>query len=482
MNAPQFRAHDAELRTPLPVNLEAEQALLGGLMMRPEVLGTVAGHLKAEHFFEPLHQAIYEVCLTMSAAGRAPSPITIKDYLPADLHVADFTIPQYLAKLLSDAMPGNVKGFADAIIDLAVRRALVGIGEGIQSSALDAPAGETPKHLIEDAIERLSVLSATGMRRDQRQSTAGAAASIIVDELEAGTALSPPLSTGLDDLDSYIGGFRRGNLQILAGRPGMGKSLLAGSTALNVAKEGDGVLFFSMEMTKDQLVARMLADLCYRTTLPILYQHITDRKIEPADRSEIARAAEFLRSLPLIIDPQPNMTMMEIATRARRVAESMERKGIRLGLIAIDHLGKVREAGNGRDNRTIELGAMTNAAANLAKDVDACCLMLCQLNRAVESRDNKRPQLSDLRESGRIEEDADSVIALYREAYYLEQKNEEDPEKEIALKEKLLERGFDLEAIILKNRHGRTGTAKLFAHVGAGAVRNRDRRAYGIAA
>lgn len=472
-----MNVHDPNLGKALPINLEAEQALLGGLMMQPEGIGSIAGHLKPEHFSEPLHRAIYETCLSMSASGRRLSPITIKDHLPADIVVGDMSITAYLAKLIADGLPGNVRGFADSIVDLSVRRTLVGIGEDIQSTALDAPAGETPKRLIEEAIERLSVLSATGLRRDQRQSTAGAAASAIVEELEAGTALSPPISTGLLDLDGYIGGFRRGNLQILAGRPGMGKSLLAGCCALNVSRDGEGVLFFSKEMTKDQLVARMLADLCYRTTLPILYQHIADRQIEPADRAEIARAAAFLKDLPLIIDPQPNMTMMEIATRTRRVAESMERKGIRLGLIVIDHLGKIREAGNGRDNRTVELGAMTNAAANLAKEVDACCLMLCQLNRGVEARDNKRPQLSDLRESGRIEEDADSVIGLYREAYYLEQRIEGDPDKEIARQDKAREKAFDLEAIILKNRHGRTGSARLFAHVGAGAIRNRDRRA-----
>lgn len=470
-----MNAHDPNLAKPLPVNLDLEQGVLGALLMQADTPGSVVGVLRAEHFSEPLHQRIYEVCLEMLAAGRRPTPITIKDFLPADLQVGNYSMNEYLAHLAASALPNTLVAYSKGIIDLAVRRDLIGIGEDIQAVALDASPGEAPKQQIEAAIERLSRLAASGLRRDQRQSTAGFAADAMVQSIESEEKLDPPISSGLSALDRIIGGYRRGNLLILAGRPGMGKSMLAGSSALRATEAGHGVLFFSKEMTKEQLVARLLTDLAYTTTLPLTYEAVLNRSV-PADRRHLLReAATRLRDLPFIIDPQPGMTMAEIATRARRVAESMARKGVTLGLTIVDHLGKVKAAGNG-DNRALELGEMTNAGSDLAKEVNACVVMLCQLNRQVEGRENKRPMLSDLRESGRIEEDADCVVALYREAYYLSKRSEDDPEKEIARTEKLARVAHDLEAIVMKNRHGSEGVAKLWVHPGTASVRDREWR------
>lgn len=461
-----------------PFNIEAEQALLGALMVNPDAYAAIATFLEPEHFSEAAHQHIYETMRGMIRAGRKPTPVTMKNHLPYDMAIGDGTLGQYVAHLMAEAVGAEPLGFARVVHDLAVRRELIAIGDDMRRLAVEGPAGQTPKAQIEESIERLSILSAAGLRRMQRQSTAGAAADAIVTDMECAAPADAPVSTGLIDLDRIIGGYRRGNLVIMAGRPGMGKTTLAASSALAVAMAGHGVLFFSREMTKEALVTRILTDLAWRVTEPVTYRAILDREPLPEDHRFLIRdAAKRLRDVPLIIDPQTGMTIAETTVRARRVSEAMLRKGIRLGLIVDDHLGKV--AVPAKDSRHLELGAVTNAASEAAKELDACYLMLCQLNRQVEARDGarKRPQLADLRESGRIEEDADVVVGLYREAYYLDKAREDDAEKEIARQQRLNDVAHDLEAGVLKNRHGGEGVAKLWIHAACAAVRNRERYA-----
>lgn len=458
-----------------PLNIEAEQALLGALMENPDAFGPVSAFLEPEHFAEAVHQRIFVVMRDMIRAGRKPTPVTLKDHLPYATPInGEMTLGQYVAHLMGAAVSADAIGFARAVHDLAVRRELIAIGADMRSLATEAPAGQTPKAQIDAAIERLSILAAAGLRRSQRQSTAGAAAERIIADMESEVPADPPVSTGLLDLDRIIGGYRRGNLVIMAGRPGMGKSTLAGSSALKVAMAGHGVLFFSREMTKEELTTRLLTDLAWRVTEPVTYKAILDReKLSEEHRFLLRDAAKRLRDVPMIVDPQQGMTIAETVVRARRVSEAMARKGVRLGLIVDDHLGKVTVPR--QDNRNLELGAVTNAAAEAAKELDACYVMLCQLNRQVEAREGhkKRPQLSDLRESGHIEEDADVVIGLYREAYYLAKQHEDDAEKEIAIQQRLNDTAHDLDAIVLKNRQGGEGMAKLWVHAACAAVRNR---------
>lgn len=469
----------AEAGTPLPASIEVEQAVLGTLLVNPDSLGAVLGFLEPDHFFEPTHQVVYETIRNLAREGRRVSAVTIGSHLPADLAIGETTLGAYVAHLAASAAVGfDPESLARELVDLWIRRSLVAVADDVRDAAVNGSRGAPAKDAIDATIARLSELSAVGLRRTQRQSTAAAAAKAIVAEIDAGTAADPPVITGLVDLDRIIGGCRRGTLMILGGRPGMGKSTVAGSVSLDIARRGHGVLFFSKEMTKEQLSARLLTDLAYDIggpTEPPNYEAVLNRTIT-SDRHKLLlrQAAAQMGDYPLIIDPQPGMAMAEIGVRARRVAESMARRNLNLALVVVDHLQKVRPSGR-QENQHLSLGEITNAAAVLAKELDTCVLMLSQLSRGVEGRDNKRPQLSDLRESGRIEEDADVVIMAYREAYYLAKRSEDDVEKDIARQQRLADVATDLDAIVVKNRHGGEGVARLFMHAPAAAVRNRER-------
>lgn len=460
-----------------PSNIEAEQALLGSILMSADLLSAVARFLRPDHFFEALHQKIYATALDLQGRAIPPTIITLKDFLPYGMVIGDTTLGSYMARLAGAAVgPAAGEGLARLVMDLALRRDLVELGGDVRSTALQADAGTSGASLIETAIARLSALSATGLRPALRQSTAGAAAASLMADIESDTPSDPPVSTGLGAVDRLIGGYRRGTLLILAGRPGMGKTSLAGSSALKVAAAGHGVLFFSKEMTKEQLVARLLTDLAFRHTEPILYEQILNRERFDEERRTMLRdAVRRLSDLPLIIDPQPGGTIAELGARAGRTREAMDRRGIRLGLIICDHLGKIALPRDGRRNMSNDLGDVTDAAATLAKEADACFMMLCQLNRKVEERTDKRPMLSDLRDSGEIEEDADVVIGLYREAYYLARTEKgDDAATEVRRQDRLHEVAHDLDALVLKNRHGADGSAKLWMHPGAAVIADRE--------
>jgi replicative DNA helicase len=305
--------------------------------------------------------------------------------------------------------------------------------------------------------------------------TAGEAGDLLVRRIDGHDLPAPPITTGLADLDKIIGGLRRGDLAILAGRPGMMKTQLAAALALNVAGKGLAVLFHSLEMTTDAMGARMLGALAWEHGHYIAHKDILDQSVPAGEVDRVRAAADRLRRLPIMIDPRRGVGVAEICFRVRRWAAWHRRRGQAPGLVIIDHLGKIRPSGR-NDNRSVELGDITTALADEAGESDVPILCLCQLNRAAESRDNKRPQLSDLRESGRIEEDARVVIGVYRESYYLSKLHEDDADREIKRLDRLAECEHDLEAIVLKNSHGPEGVAKLWVHLPSGAIRDREWR------
>lgn len=470
-----MNVHAPNIEADVPANIEAEQALLGAILIDPSALPLVGWQLQGWHFSEAIHQKIFETCREMAASGLRPSVVTLKDFLPYSQIIGESDLGTYIARLASNAVGSTaVEGYARAIIDLAMRRDLIDLAGDIRDAAVNTMPGQSPRAQIEAAVQRLSELSAAGLRRHQRQGSAGQAADELLADLESGKPKERPISTGFVDLDRLIGGYRRGNLIIGAGRPGMGKSMFAGCSAVSVSAKGHGVLFFSLEMTKEELVARMLTDIAYRNSEPVTFDRILNRDQLREDQYQGLREARVrLKQMPLIVDPQQGMTIHEIAVRTRRVAESMARRGVTLALVVIDHLHKVALP-HGRDGRHVELGDVTTAAAELAKEVDAGVFVLSQLNRQVEGRDNKRPQLADLRESGRIEEDADVVLGFYREAYYLSRQREADAEKEVKRSDRLQDVQYDLDASVLKNRHGADGMAKLWVHAGCAAIRDRD--------
>lgn len=467
----------ARIGVAMPVNIEAEQALLGAILVNGDAIAAVSGFLDQAHFAEPIHGEVYRIMCDMTRLGKRVSPITLKDFLPPDQMVGEATLWQYIVHLTADAATViNAADFAIAIRDMALRRGLAEIGHGMAAWARNARPGESPAVQIAEAEARLYDLTRDLNRGNHRAVRyAGQIGDDIVTSLDAADPDGGPTPTGFADLDKVIGGLRKGNLTIAAGRPGMMKTGLASSLSLNVAGRGKGVLFFSLDMPAGELVARMLTDLSWSQTASVAYKDVLNRAVSRLDdREMLADASRRLRSLPVIVDPQPGLTIAEIIVRARRWADATEKKGRQRGAVVIDHLGKIRPAERRAESRHLELGEYTNSLVDLASDLAVPVVLLCQLNRAVEARENKRPSLADLRESGRIEEDAAVVIGIYREAYYLSRDRHDDPDRENDRVDRLHRVKHDMEAIVLKNRHGEEGIARLWVDVASGAVRNRD--------
>ena len=455
----------------VPNNVEAEQALLGAILVNNEAFYRVSDFLEPGHFLEGLHQQLYELASTLIRAGKVATPVTLKTFLPNDLDIGGLTVSQYLARLAAEATTViNAQDYGRTVYDLAIRRSIIGIGEDMVNVAYDAPVDSAPQEQIEDAERRLYELAETG-RYDGGFKRFASALTVAVDMAARAYQRDGKLSgiaTALDDLDRMMGGLQPSDLVILAGRPGMGKTALATNIAYNVARAWQGdtlpdgriatinggiVGFFSLEMSAEQLATRIIAE---QTEIPSY--RIRRGEIETSDFDQIVRVSREMESIPLYIDETGGLSIAQLAARARRLKRQ---RG--LDMLVIDYLqllqGSSRRASEGRVQEVTEI---TTGLKALAKELNVPVLALSQLSRQVESRDDKRPQLSDLRESGSIEQDADVVMFVFREEYYLKNK-EPRPGTEEHFKwqtEMELVHG-KAEVIIGKQRHGPTGTVKL---------------------
>jgi replicative DNA helicase len=454
-----------------PHNIELEQALLGAILVNNEAFYRVSDFLEPRHFFEPVHQKLYEIAASLVRVGKTATPITLKTFLPSDLDVAGLTASQYLARLAAEATTViNASDYGRTIYDLALRRSLIVIGEDIVNAAYDAPVDERPQDQIEQAERNLYELAETGRYDGGFQRFAQAlttAVEMAAHAYQRDGKLSG-LATGLKDLDRMMGGLQKSDLIILAGRPGMGKSSLATNVGYNIAKVWEGhvradgriestnggiVGFFSLEMSAEQLATRMISE---QTEIPS--SRIRRGEIQPADFDRIAETARQMEQVPFYIDETGGLSIAQLAARARRLKRQ---RG--LDLLVIDYIqllsGSSRRAQEGRVQEVTEI---TTALKALAKELNIPILALSQLSRAVESRDDKRPQLSDLRESGSIEQDADVVMFVFREEYY--HKNREPrPGTEEHIKWQAEGDAIHgrAEVIIGKQRHGPTGTVQM---------------------
>jgi replicative DNA helicase len=467
---PQPAAEPA-FRSP-PHNIEAEQALLGAILVNNEAFYRVSDFLEPRHFFEPIHQRIYELASGLVRAGKIATPVTLKTFLPADFDIAGLSVNQYLARLAAEATTIiNAEDYGRTIYDLSVRRDLITIGEEIVNSAFDAPVDSTPLSHIEDAERKLYEIAETGRYDSGFQRFAQAlttAVDMAAHAYQRDGGLSG-LATGLADLDSRMGGLQPSDLIILAGRPGMGKSALASNIAYNIAKAWNGELrpdghmatvnggivgFFSLEMSAEQLATRIIAE---QTGIPS--NKIRRGAIDEADFEKIKDVSIELQNLPFYLDETGGLSVGQLAARARRLKRQ---RG--LDLLVVDYLqllqGSSQRASEGRVHEITEITTRLKA---LAKELNIPVLALSQLSRQVESRDDKRPQLSDLRESGSIEQDADVVMFVFREEYYHQMRKPTETNREkfaewLAEGERVEGRA---EIIIGKQRHGPTGTVEL---------------------
>jgi replicative DNA helicase len=454
-----------------PHNVEAEQALLGAVLVNNEAFYRVSDFLEPRHFFEPIHQKIYEITSGLIRAGKIATPVTLKTFLPADTDIAGLTPAQYLARLAAEATTViNAADYGRTIYDLATRRDLIRIGEDLVNVAYEAPVDFAPSDQIEDAERRLYELAETG-RYDGGFLRFSDALKDAVDLASKAYQRDGHLSgtaTGLVDLDQLMGGLQSSDLIIIAGRPGMGKTALATNMAYNVAAEYRGrprpdgsietvaggiVGFFSLEMSAEQLATRILSE---QTEIPS--SKVRRGDISEQDFAKLAAAAQVMQSIPLYIDETGGISIAQLAARARRLKRQ---RG--LDLMVVDYIqllsGSSRRAMEGRVQEVTEI---TTGLKALAKELQVPILALSQLSRQVESRDDKRPQLSDLRESGSIEQDADVVMFVYRDEYYLRNKEpREGTEEWFKWDAEIKEAANRAEVIIGKQRHGPTGTVKL---------------------
>jgi replicative DNA helicase len=457
-------------RTP-PHNIEAEQALLGAILVNNEAFYRVSDFLEPRHFFEPIHQRIFELAGELVRAGKIATPVTLKTFLPADFDVAGLSLNQYLARLAAEATTIiNSEDYGRTIYDLSIRRDLITIGEDMVNLAYEAPVDSTPLSHIEDAERKLYQIAETGRYDSGFQRFAQAlttAVDMAAQAYQRDGGLSG-LATGLSDLDARMGGLQPSDLIILAGRPGMGKTALATNVAYNVARAWDGevrpdghlatinggiVGFFSLEMSAEQLATRIIAE---QTEIPS--NKIRRGAIDEADFEKIKDVSIELQNLPFYVDETGGLSIGQLAARARRLKRQ---RG--LDLLVIDYLqllaGSSHRASEGRVHEITEITTRLKA---LAKELNIPILALSQLSRQVEARDDKRPQLSDLRESGSIEQDADVVLFVFREEYYLENRKPREGTAEFAEWEKqITDAHGKAEIIIGKQRHGPTGTVEL---------------------
>ncbi|HEV7251107.1 MAG TPA: replicative DNA helicase [Shinella sp.] len=454
-----------------PNNIEAEQALLGAIILNNDAYYRVSDFLKPVHFHEPLHRKIYEVAGDMIRMGKIATTITLKTHLPTDVKVGEHTVSQYLAALVGGAVTIiNAEDYGRAIYDLALRRSLINIGEDMVNIAYDAPLDMPPQTQIEDAERRLFELAETG-RYDGGFQSFNDAVALAIDmagaAFERDGSLSG-ISTGIHSLDARMGGLQRSDLIVLAGRPGMGKTSLATNIAYNIAatyepevqadgsfkpKNGGVVGFYSLEMSSEQLATRIISE-----QTEVSSSKIRRGDISEADFEKLVACSQMMQKVPLYIDQTGGISIAQLSARARRLKRQ---RG--LDCLVVDYIQLMTGSGKSSDNRVQEITQITTGLKALGKELNVPIIALSQLSRQVESREDKRPQLSDLRESGSIEQDADVVLFVFREEYYvknLEPRDEFDPKyEEWKMKFEAVKGTADV--IIAKQRHGPTGTVKL---------------------
>ena len=453
-----------------PHNIEAEQSLLGAILVNNDAFYRVSDFLQSQHFFEPIHQLIFDTAASLIRAGKIATPVTLKTFLPADTDLGGITVAQYLARLAAEATTIiNAQDYGRTVYDLSIRRELIRVGEDMVNVAFDAPVDFAPRAQIEDAEKKLYDLAESGRYDGGFQKFALAMKTAL--DMAANAYLRDGklsgIATGLRSLDVKMGGLQQSDLIIVAGRPGMGKTALATNIAYNIAKahrdelQPDGtrkttnggiVGFFSCEMSAEQLATRILAEQTGIASSTIRRGGITEGEFEIIKNHTIE-----LEHLPLFVDETGGLSISQLTARARRLKRQ---KG--LDLIVVDYIQLLQGSGKRSDNRVQEVTEITTSLKALAKELNVPVVALSQLSRQVESRDDKRPQLSDLRESGSIEQDADVVLFVYREEYYLQNKEPRvgTPEYEKWQLDMAMVHG-KAEIIIGKQRHGPTGTVAL---------------------
>ena len=457
----KIKLTDNSLNKKQPSNLEAEQALLGSILVNNDIIDEVANAIEPARFYDPAHKKIYEVIQTLNNKGMIANPITLKNFFEKDNMLDEVGGTEYLVKLTR--FSGSTKqatDYAKIIHEMYLRRELILISDILSSETLDTKE-KTAEEIIVDTEKSLFELAERGsfsqnfveFKKALDQTIETATQAMKSDKGIVG------VPTGLTDLDEKLGGLHKSDLVIIAGRPGMGKTALATNIAYHAAQnilshqEKSSIAFFSLEMSSEQLSTRILSE-----QAKIKSDDIRKGKVTEEEINRYIETSRNIYNLPLFIDETPAISIATLCNRARRIKRL---NGV--SLIVVDYIQLMRAPSLSRsDNRVQEISEITQGLKALAKELKVPVLALSQLSRAVEQRDDKKPQLADLRESGSIEQDADVVMFVYREAYYLENKQPKLGSIEHAEWQSKMNDINGLADIILgKQRHGPTGLVKV---------------------
>lgn len=454
----------------LPNNLQAEQNLLGAILLDNSITDNLNDVLHAEYFYDPVHGKIYQAALRLIGRGQLANPVTLRAFFDGDSAFGDDEPEQYMNDLVDGVISvSEAPDYAAIIYETYLRRSLIKIADQISHEAARPDIDQPATQQLEKAEQYLFSLA----EKDTADSGLRGFDTVLTDAIEMAQLAANSdgnlsgVSTGLTDLNKLMGGLHRSDLLILAGRPGMGKTALATNMAFHAAtttRTGETsvpVAFFSLEMAADQLGTRILAEAAELDS-----DAIRRGKLQKAEFAQLVDASARISDAKFFIDDTPGLSISQVASRARRLKRTHG-----LGLIVVDYLQLLSaQIGVRAENRVQEISNISRSLKNLAKELDVPVLALSQLSRAVEQRDDKRPNLSDLRESGSIEQDADVVLFVYREEYYLnkgepEQKESETTEKYNERYERWRERlertNGKAEVIIAKQRHGPVGTVNV---------------------
>ena len=442
----------------MPNNIEAEQSVIGSVLLTNEIFDEISLIIKSNHFYDPIHKKIFEALEKLIYSGLLANPITLKNYFEKEKD--ELNIPEYLVKITKFSTSSRqALEYSKLIFDLYVKRELIKISGEIIDEAKSNDLETDGKKIIEiyekslfDLAEKGSFNSSLIKFDEAMRQTIEMASNAYKNE--EGIVGVP---TGLKDLDDRLGGLHKSDLVIIAGRPSMGKTALATNIAFNAAKkiqengEKSCIAFFSLEMSSEQLSTRILSE-----QSRIKSNDIRRGKISEEQFDKFIETSKDISELPLFIDETPAITIAALSNRARRI-----KRLYGLDMVVIDYIQLMR-ASNANNGRVQEISEITQGLKALAKELAVPVLALSQLSRAVEQRDDKKPQLSDLRESGSIEQDADVVMFVYREAYYLQGKEPRPATVEHAeWQAKMNEISHLAELIIQKQRHGPTGNVML---------------------
>ena len=443
-----------------PQNLEAEQTVLGSILLNNEIFDEISD-VKDDYFYNPVNKKIFKIINDLLSKGLLANPITLKNYFTNENELTEIGGAEYLVKLTKFSTSKiQIKYYADLLHDLKIRRNLIQISRETLDETLNKNSEVNAEQIIESAEKKLFDIAERGRFnksyvefKDALLETIAMASSAYKNE--EGIVGVP---TGLKDLDDRLGGLHKQDLLIIAGRPSMGKTALATNIAFNAAKKlldkekKSSIVFFSLEMSSEQLSTRILSE-----QSRIKSNDIRRGKINQDEFEKFIETSKNLENLPLFIDDTPAITISTLSNRARRIKRMHG-----LDLVVVDYIQLMKSGNYKNEGRVQEIGEITQGLKALAKELDVPVLALSQLSRAVEQRDDKKPQLADLRESGSIEQDADVVMFVYREEYYLEKLEPKVGTAEhVEWQEKMSLVHNLAELIIGKQRHGPTGIIRL---------------------